>query len=81
MVRPMMVFGYDDAPGGHCEVLYDNCQLDVETGVVGGRAGLGRGFEVRPLTCLLLAGDRSDDRSSKLDSVQVVYIIVCDLSE
>jgi acyl-CoA dehydrogenase len=42
----MMVFGYDDAPEGHCEVLYENCQLDVESGVVGGRAGLGRGFEV-----------------------------------
>ena len=64
MVRPMMVFGYDDAPEGHCEVLYDNCQLDVETGVVGGRAGLGRGFEVRPLTCLLLAGDLMIDHSS-----------------
>jgi hypothetical protein len=46
VVRPMMVFGYDDAPEGHCEVLYENCQLDVESGVVGGRAGLGRGFEV-----------------------------------
>jgi acyl-CoA dehydrogenase len=45
----MMVFGYDDAPEGHCEVLYENCQLDVESGVVGGRAGLGRGFEVSPI--------------------------------
>jgi acyl-CoA dehydrogenase len=46
VVRPMMVFGYDDAPEGHCEVLYDGVKLDVESGVVGGRAGLGRGFEV-----------------------------------
>jgi acyl-CoA dehydrogenase len=52
VVRPMMVFGYDDAPEGHCEVRYDQCQLDVESGVVGGRAGLGRGFEVRPVYCL-----------------------------
>jgi acyl-CoA dehydrogenase len=48
VVRPMMVFGYDDAPEGHCEVLYDGVKLDVESGVVGGRAGLGRGFEVCP---------------------------------
>jgi hypothetical protein len=41
-----MVFGYDDAPEGHCEVLYDGVQVGVEEGVVGGRAGLGRGFEV-----------------------------------
>jgi len=46
VVRPMTVFGYDDAPEGHCEVKYDNVQLDVKSGVVGGRAGLGRGFEM-----------------------------------
>ena len=41
-----MVFGYDDAPEGHCEVKYDGVQVSVEDGVVGGKAGLGRGFEV-----------------------------------
>lgn len=46
VVRPLTVFGYDDAPEGHCEVKYDNVQLDVDSGVVGGRAGLGRGFEM-----------------------------------
>ncbi|NXD32509.1 IBR3 dehydrogenase, partial [Spelaeornis formosus] len=46
IVRPMMVMGYDDAPEGHCEVKYNNVKVDVETGIVGGRAGLGRGFEI-----------------------------------
>lgn len=46
VVRPMMVFGYDDAPEGHCEVKYDNVKIDVDTGIVGGRAGLGNGFAV-----------------------------------
>lgn len=46
VVRPMTIFGYDDAPEGHCEVKYDGVKLDVESGIVGGRAGLGRGFEI-----------------------------------
>ncbi|WWD21555.1 hypothetical protein CI109_106041 [Kwoniella shandongensis] len=46
VVRPLTVFGYDDAPEGHCEMRYDNVQVDVDSGVVGGKAGLGRGFEI-----------------------------------
>ncbi|WWC68016.1 uncharacterized protein I206_101935 [Kwoniella pini CBS 10737] len=46
VVRPLTVFGYDDAPEGHCEVVYDGVEIDVESGVVGGRAGLGKGFEI-----------------------------------
>ncbi|WWC86845.1 uncharacterized protein L201_001724 [Kwoniella dendrophila CBS 6074] len=46
IVRPLTVFGYDDAPEGHCEVVYDNVEIDVDSGVVGGRQGLGRGFEI-----------------------------------
>jgi acyl-CoA dehydrogenase len=46
IVRPMTVFGYDDAPEGHCEVVYDNATVSVEDGIVGGKAGLGRGFEI-----------------------------------
>jgi acyl-CoA dehydrogenase len=42
----MMVFGYDDAPEGHCEVRYNNVKVDLESGIVGGKAGLGRGFEI-----------------------------------
>ncbi|WRT64718.1 uncharacterized protein IL334_001652 [Kwoniella shivajii] len=46
IVRPLTVFGYDDAPEGHCEVIYDGVKIDVENGVVGGTAGLGKGFEI-----------------------------------
>ena len=42
----MQVFGYDDAPEGHCEVKYENVKIDVENWIVGGKAGLGRGFEI-----------------------------------
>ena len=42
----MTVFGYDDAPEGHCEVKYDGVKVDMESGIVGGPAGLGRGFEM-----------------------------------
>ena len=49
IVRPMTLFGYDDAPDGHCEVRYRDVKVDLESGVVGGRAGLGRGFEASPV--------------------------------
>lgn len=41
-VRPLTVFGYDDAPHGHAEVWLDNVKLD-ESAVV---LGEGRGFEI-----------------------------------
>lgn len=43
VVRPMKVFGYDDAPEGHCEVRYDNVRLNEKDCIVG---GWGRGFEI-----------------------------------
>ena len=41
-VRPLTVFGYDDAPHGHAEVWLENVQLE-ESAVV---LGEGRGFEI-----------------------------------
>jgi len=46
IVRPMKVFGYDDAPEGHCEVVYKDVVLDLEESVAGGSGNLGRGFEM-----------------------------------
>ncbi|CAH7689074.1 acyl-CoA dehydrogenase [Phakopsora pachyrhizi] len=42
LIRPMQVFGYDDAPEGHFEVVYDNVRVPVENLV----HGWGKGFEI-----------------------------------
>jgi len=42
VVRHMLVMGYDDAPEGHSEVIYDNVRVPLGNLVL----GWGRGFEI-----------------------------------
>ena len=47
IVRPMLVLGYDDAPDGHAEMVFENVQVEVGQGTGDGFIlGEGRGFEV-----------------------------------
>lgn len=60
VVRQMMVMGFDDAPEGHSEIIYENVRVPLGNLVL----GWGRGFEVRAIYwCILSLRSLSVDHS------------------